>query len=427
MKKIKLSLTIVSLILFFGCSTSTDSNGNSTTTVVPLPPTNLIGNVFSSTQINLSWTDHSTNETSFKIERKTGTGTFAIVGTTASDITIFSDAGLTPGTTYVYRVYSNNAVGNSLSYSNELTLTTNIQIGLPILSTIMPSFITSDFAFGGGNIESDGGAPIIEKGIVWSTNQNPTINLSTKATNGTVSNTFNAEMTNLNSNTIYFVRAFATNSVGTAYGNEFSFTTLSTTVTDIDGNAYSLVTICSQVWTKTNLNVTHYRNGDVIPQVTDATQWATLTTGAWCYYNNDSANGAIYGKLYNWYAVHDTRGLAPVGFHIPTDSEWTTLTTCLGGEIVAGGKMKETGTNHWISPNTNATNSSGFACLPGGYRSNFTMLPNSKGYQAWFWSSSEYDNTNAWFRYIINNNESVNRNSYDYSKIFGFSVRCIKD
>jgi uncharacterized protein (TIGR02145 family) len=291
----------------------------------------------------------------------------------------------------------------------------------------MPSFITSDFAFGGGNIESDGGAPIIEKGIVWSTNQNPTINLSTKATNGTVSNTFNAEMTNLNSNTIYFVRAFATNSVGTAYGNEFSFTTLSTTVTDIDGNAYSLVTICSQVWTKTNLNVTHYRNGDVIPQVTDATQWATLTTGAWCYYNNDSANGAIYGKLYNWYAVHDTRGLAPVGFHIPTDSEWTTLTTCLGGEIVAGGKMKETGTNHWISPNTNATNSSGFACLPGGYRSNFTMLPNSKGYQAWFWSSSEYDNTNAWFRYIINNNESVNRNSYDYSKIFGFSVRCIKD
>ena len=422
MKKIKFSLTIVSLILFFGCSTSTDSNGNSTTTVVPLPPSNLIGNVFSSTQINLSWTDHSTNETDFKIERKTGTGAFAIVGTTASDITIFIDTGLTPGTTYVYRVYSNNAVGNSLSYSNELTLTTNTQIGLPILSTIMPSFITSDFAFGGGNIESDGGAPITEKGIVWSTNQNPTINLSTKATNGTGSNTFNAEMTNLNSNTIYFVRAFATNSVGTAYGNEFSFTTLSTTVTDIDGNAYSLVTICSQIWTKTNLNVSHYRNGDVIPQVTDATQWAALTTGAWCYYNNDPANSAIYGKLYNWYAVNDTRGLAPVGFHIPTDTEWTALTTCLGGETVAGGKMKETGTSHWISPNTNATNSSVFTGIPGGMST--TDMAN-KGYNGYWWSSTELGLNVSWGRFLSNNSETISR--IDGNKPFGFSVRCIKD
>src|SRR5690606_33259564 len=107
---------------------------------------------------------------------------------------------------------------------------------------------------------------------------------------------------------------------------------------------------------------------DVIPQVTDPTIWGNLTTGAWCYYNNDPANEIIYGKLYNWYAVNDPRGLAPVGWHIPSDSEWTILTDYLGGFEVAGGKMKETGTTHWANPNIGADNSSGFTGLPGGYR-----------------------------------------------------------
>jgi uncharacterized protein (TIGR02145 family) len=114
------------------------------------------------------------------------------------------------------------------------------------------------------------------------------------------------------------------------------------------------------------LNVTKYRNGDLIPQVTDATQWTALTTGAWCYYNNDPAMAAIYGKLYNWDALIDGRGIAPKGYHIPTDTDWAILTTCLGGDSIAGSTMKETGNTHWANGNTDATNSRGFTGLPGG-------------------------------------------------------------
>ena len=117
-------------------------------------------------------------------------------------------------------------------------------------------------------------------------------------------------------------------------------------------NGQSSIKIGNQVWATTNLNVTTYSNGDPIPEVKDPSEWKTLTTGAWCYYNNDPANGTKYGKLYNWYAVHDPRGLAPAGFHIPSDAEWTTLITYLGGESVAGGKLKQAGMYNWISPNT---------------------------------------------------------------------------
>jgi uncharacterized protein (TIGR02145 family) len=134
-----------------------------------------------------------------------------------------------------------------------------------------------------------------------------------------------------------------------------------------------------------NLEVTNYRNGDIIPYVSDPTAWAGLTTGAWCYYKNDLKSG--YGKLYNWYAVNDIRGLAPAGWHVPTDAEWTTLTTFLGGVSVAGGKMKTTGTKSWKTPNTAATNSSGFSGLPGGYCSNAGTFFNVDYFGYW-WSST---------------------------------------
>jgi uncharacterized protein (TIGR02145 family) len=151
-------------------------------------------------------------------------------------------------------------------------------------------------------------------------------------------------------------------------------------VTDYDGNVYKTVKIGTQEWTAENLNVEHYRNGDPIPQVQDKDEWAKLTTGAWCYYANTSENGKIYGKLYNWYAINDSRGLAPAGWHIPSDAEWTTLTDYLGGTTkekneggikywiieVVGGKLKAT--TLWDSPNTGATNSSGLTAFPGGFR-----------------------------------------------------------
>jgi uncharacterized protein (TIGR02145 family) len=189
------------------------------------------------------------------------------------------------------------------------------------------------------------------------------------------------------------------------------------------------VQIGNQIWMTKNLNVSRYRNGDPIPQVTNPTQWANLTTGAWCYYNNDPANGPIYGKLYNWYAVIDPRGLAPAGWHVPSDAEWTILTTFLGFTDVAGAKMKatgtlEAGTGLWKSPNASATNSSGFSALPGGTRS-FIGLFSNVGFNGYWWSSSEYDNTNVWYGYLFYTNGSAYRNYAQ--KVNGFSVRCIKN
>ena len=184
------------------------------------------------------------------------------------------------------------------------------------------------------------------------------------------------------------------------------------------------IVIGTQQWMEKNLDVMTYRNGDVIPQVTDNTAWAGLTTGAWCWYSNSADNGAIYGKLYNWYAVNDPRGLAPQGWHIPTDAEWTTLGTLLGGDAVAGGKMKTTGTTRWNTPNTSATNQSGFAGLPGGTRDDFGTF-GSVGSIGYWWSATEYNSPNAWFRYL---------NFYDgylyrlyFNKKNGFSVRCLRD
>ena len=213
-------------------------------------------------------------------------------------------------------------------------------------------------------------------------------------------------------------------------------------VTDIDGNTYQSVTNCGLTFTKQNLNVSKYSDGTPIPQVTDPTQWANLTTGAWCYYNNDPANGAVYGKLYNWYAVagiYDAasaanpalrKKLAPIGWHIPTDPEWTQLTDCLGGVSVAGGKMKSTGTleagtGFWYAPNTDATNASGFTGLPVGYRFNINGLFDIFGVVGWWWSSSESNSTDAWNRHLIWNNGTAGRDDYDKKNCY--SVRCLRD
>ena len=182
------------------------------------------------------------------------------------------------------------------------------------------------------------------------------------------------------------------------------------------------VTIGTQVWMKKNLTVTRYRNGDVIPQVKDSSQWSKLTTGAWCWYNNDSANGAVYGKLYNWYAINDPRGLAPAGWHIPSDSEWYVVSNFLGPG--AGGKLKETGITHWFDPNVDATNSSGFTGLPGGYRSEIGQFCYIK-YLGLFWTSTGYNSSVAWYRRLL-----CYSNFLDYwrfPKQMGFSVRCIKN
>jgi uncharacterized protein (TIGR02145 family) len=196
------------------------------------------------------------------------------------------------------------------------------------------------------------------------------------------------------------------------------------TVSDIDGNIYKTITIGTQTWMAENLKVTKYRDGTSILNVKDNTAWGNLTTGAYCDINNTVSNSTIYGKLYNWFAVNNSRNIAPTGWHVPTDAEWTILTTYLGGENVAGGKLKETGVMHWKSPNTGATNETGFTALPGGNRiiiGEFYYI----GYEGFWWSSTE-DGTGGTYRRCINYSDSgVVRDSC--IQVGGFSVRCLRD
>ena len=207
-----------------------------------------------------------------------------------------------------------------------------------------------------------------------------------------------------------------------------------------DCSTIPFTTICGQTWMVKNLDVSTYRNGDPIPQVTDPAEWASLTTGAWCYYLNDPTNGPIYGKLYNWYAVNDPRGLAPTGWHIPTNDEWLTLVDCLGGEDIAGGKLKETGTTHWLEPNIGATNETGFTALPANLRQptgDFSPLFSTflyLGVGAHWWTSTEKE---ADFIDIENKIWALNVTVYSFStslqheiynyKTTGYSVRCLRD
>jgi uncharacterized protein (TIGR02145 family) len=206
-------------------------------------------------------------------------------------------------------------------------------------------------------------------------------------------------------------------------------------VTDIDGNLYQIVTIGTQVWMAENLKVTHYSNGDDIPNVTDGITWIGLTTGAYCEYDNDINNVATYGRLYNWYAIADSRNIAPMGWHIPSDAEWKQLEMYLGMSqaqadttgwrgTTEGGKIKEIGTTHWFSPNAGATNESGFSGLPGGYSLDDGTYW-AIGWSAYFWLSTGYGSNTAWYRYLHNDRSVVYRS--DRGKRCGFSVRCVRD
>jgi len=194
-------------------------------------------------------------------------------------------------------------------------------------------------------------------------------------------------------------------------------------VTDIDGNAYDVITIGAQIWMKENLKVTHYNNGDPILNVTDHIQWINQTSGAYCNYKNSNIIASIYGRLYNWYAVNDARKIAPEGWHVATNDEWMELEFYFGGVFTAG-PLKETGTMHWASPNIGATNSSGFTALPGGARFDLNGF-NENGITGSWWNTGETFAHFAWFR-TVSNDESMMRPAFT-TKTTGLSVRCIKD
>ena len=303
---------------------------------------------------------------------------------------------------------------------------------LPTVNTIGAGSMTNISAICGGIIIRDGLATITERGVCYSTNQNPTTSNS-KMVMDSGTGTFNNIITGLAPSTTYYLRAYATNSEGTGYGNEISFKTFTGSFTDIEGNVYHTVTIGTQIWMVENLKTTKYRDGSTIPNVTGATQWSNLKTGAYCNYNNDATNSNKYGKLYTWYAVNDSRNIAPTGWHVPTDSEWATLTNYVAANLGASGNSaKALASNaEWASSTNNGAigddltenNSSGFTALPGGGRTHGGAFYDI-GKSGFWWISTDLDIDATWNRFLRYSGDEI---SVYYFKSCGFSVRCLRD
>ena len=314
------------------------------------------------------------------------------------------------------------------------------------VTTYEASYILPFGATCGGEVSSSGGGDkVTERGVCFSTNPNPTIGDET-VPSGSGSGIFTCLLSGLLDNTTYNLRAYANKTkkgvITTTYGDEVSFTTSEAiygTVTDIDGNTYTTIEIGDQVWMMENLKTTKYKDGTAIPNVTDDASWAGLSTGAYCDYDNDPANVGTYGRLYNGYAVDDSRNIAPSGWHVATGDDVDALLDYVGGgsmNDVSGGKLKEAGSVHWWSPN-NANNSSGFTALPGGFRAVDPTGFGNLGIQGRFWASNPSGTGNLhyfWMRY----NHAVVMGSLTgdfyptsptnpYDKRNGYAVRCVKD
>lgn len=325
--------------------------------------------------------------------------------------------GLTAGLTYYARAYATNSAGTA--YGNEVTFVTTATTAATV-STGAATSTAFNTAVAGGNVTGEGGDPVTARGVCWSTGTGPLVT-GPHTTDGAGPGTFTSSITGLLSFTKYFVRAYATNSNGTTYGEEVSFTTL---LGDIDGNSYEVVTIGDQVWMAKNLATTKLNNGTAILNITAGTDWEASRTAAYAWYNNDEgANKSRYGALYNWYAVGNGQ-LCPTGWHVPSEEDWNGLISYLGGIDVAGGKLKEAGTANWLSPNTGATNEKGFSALPGGGRRPAGNFEDQGLYGVWWTStpSSEFSS-----RGLTMSNETSSIFIGFSAKETGGAIRCLKD
>jgi uncharacterized protein (TIGR02145 family) len=442
MKKL---FSLIAAILILSCSTSSDDNGNSTSNVVPVPPTNLMGAAASPTQINLSWTDNSTNETGFKIDRKIGSSNwvtdYGIVSN--ADVINYSDTEVSAGITYTYRVSSFNSVGKSLTYSNEVTLTPIVAPVLPTVTTTAASSITQTTATSGGNISNDGGAAVTTRGVCWSTSTNPTIALTTKTTDGTGIGPFTSNMTGLAAGTTYYIRAYATNSVGTAYGNEVSFIAITpnyaamypagTVFCDNVVTAVVDVTnpVTGKMWMDRNLGASQVATG-----ITDANaygdlyQWGRRADGHQCRTSAvtstlSSTDQPSHGDFIStsnsappydwrspqndnlWQGVNGINNPCPNGYRLPTEIEYI-------NEFQS-----------WSSGNQNGAFSSNLKFSAPGARNGGGGGLYQEGVFAMYWTST-VSSTEA-KQLVISGGSFPNVNLQTSSRREGYTVRCIKN
>ncbi len=354
---------------------------------------------------------------------------------------------------WYFRMYNLNEMvyNNDMGKENGFSIRCVKGAALASVSTDSISDITQTSATCISNVTIDGGSSVIARGVCWNTAGNPTIEDSI-TTDGSGTGIFLSNLTGLSPNTLYYVRAYVTNDVGTAYGNEKSFNeACSAPITDYDGNTYKIVQIGNQCWMAENLRTTHFASGISIPYRASNSLWNSLgdnnTSAAYCYYNNDTANANTYGALYSWAAAmgdnavssntnpSGVQGVCPNGWHLPSSLEWNVLYNYFNSSYDAGAKLKEAGNTHWDLPNVDATNSTDFTALPGGQRDEKGNFKNigSRGY---WWLSTEKriysnqainSNSDSFASCMNLCNYSSGLNAYCFYKSYGFSVRCVRD
>lgn len=422
---------LIFFILFTSCSKKEKIDP-------PISASSLKATLGAKNTIILAWVDNSTNETGYKIERKTTTNWDLIV-TSGKDAGGYIDSNIILGTTYLYRVYPFNSSGNSLSYSNEVSISATF---VPSLSKIDISRINYLSAYISGSIINNGGSNITSRGIVWGKNSNPTTSLTTKNVDSSSSNNLNLKVNGLNQNTTYYVRSFATNNIGTSYSDEISF------ITTTNPTTLNPVTIGDQIWMSKNLNVETFNDGTIIPEVKGVSEWANLKTPGWCYNNNDEKNDSLYGKLYNGYAILNSKNICPIGWHVPDVLEYEKLANFLGGGDIAGGYLKEKSNRYWSTPNVNYSKDYGFNAMPGGARIYSNTVPGCgfqnqnfmcNGLTTWLATKTSYTvNSSVTLIYIrdlyfedgrfgTNSLPGNSGGSGSTDSKHGISVRCLKD
>jgi uncharacterized protein (TIGR02145 family) len=369
-----------------------------------------------------------------------------------SGIGIFSSSitGLSQNTTYYLRAYATN--DNGTGYGEILPITT-LNIVLPVVTTAPITGIQYLKAVGGGEVISDGFKPVTARGVCWSTTNNPTTSDS-HTTDGQGLGSFTSTLQTLDTGIIYYVRAYAINANGTAYGNEVQFSTLDSnafscgfsTIHDFDGNVYNTVLIGNQCWMKENLKATHYSNGTEVSLITESSEWSAMNASnkAYCYYDNSASKGAIYGALYTWAAATNgvsstatpsgVQGICPNGWHIPSDNEWKQLEVFLGMTQAQAEELNWRGTDQgaklkaittlWYDPNAGATNSSGFTAIPGGFRNYNNGSFSGLGYYGKWWTTTY--TSYVYDRELGYNETRMNRTFYNL-EYTGYSVRCVKN
>lgn len=345
-------------------------------------------------------------------------------GSGNSDVFVYAIvSGLEPGTVYHFRLKAVNSLGTN--YGSDLTFRTSGQLPTSITRPATQLMTNSTFLNGSVNANYLSTAVTFEYGT--SNTLGSFVNADQNPVTGTTLLPVTARLSGLTEGQTYYFRTRAENALGVAYGDILTFVPAAppVSVLDVDGNIYPVIQIGTQYWMAENLKTTKYNDNTSIPNVTNGSTWITLTSPGYCWYNNDETSYKnTYGALYNFYAV-STGKLCPSGWHVPSNAEFTVFTNALGDINYAGGKIKEAGTVHWTSPNTGATNETGFTALPAGYVTDAGTFDGIGRYEAW-WTSTPYNEIKPWYRSVGYQTAAVEERNGSLNQR-GFSVRCIKD